>query len=412
MVASWGGNIITIPYANATNTNYVSGNGVAATNGNAFDLGNFTDNVFVNANSKDYILSSAGQYSIGGSSITLQGNGTTNGVVLDGTSNSSNGTYIRGYSSNSQGIRIDGISQDNYGTYINGNCSSQAAPDIELYATNGNIRFSGVPTNNTATQVLAASSSSSSLVWKEVSTFPSNVTAGNGLRNIDASTVALNNNGGQPLTDNIVLNGADNDAYVWITGYGNISNYPGVQIVGYNTSPSNSALNIQGNNAGTADDIFFSADNGKLRIVGLPDNNSATALLGKTSNGLAAWVSNPTPGTSSLSTNTAITPDFSTYIMDFTSNGTGTSSNELPLLSSVVNGFTVRIRRTDNNSSFTATIIPHTGSGDTITDIDNANVSAIGISSGTTDNYIEFTAFINGVNGYAGSTKWVVMNRH
>ena len=116
--------------------------------------------------------------------------------------------------------------------------------------------------------------------------------------------------------------------------------------------------------------------------------------------------------TSSLSTGTFITTNFNTYIMDFTSSGTGSSSNELPPLSSVMNGYTVRIRRIDNNSSFTATIIPATGSGDIITDMDNANISAIGISDGIANNYIEFTAFINGINGYAGATKWVIMNKH
>jgi len=44
--------------------------------------------------------------------------------------------------------------------------------------------------------------------------------------------------------------------------------------------------------------------------------------------------------------------------------------------------------------------------------MDNANISAIGISDGIANNYIEFTAFINGINGYAGATKWVIMNKH
>ena len=410
MVASWGGNLLTMPMPSnttTTSTTYTYGNGVVP-NGDAFDLGNFTDNVFVNANSKDYILSSAGQYSIDGSSITLQGNGTTNGVTLGGASTGSVGTVISGTSINSFGISMDGNSKDSYGTYISGTSSDGIKPDIEIYATNGNIRFSGVPTNNAATQVLAASASNSTLVWREISTIPGRVTAGNGLRNIGDSTVALAN-GGQ-LTDDIRWNGLDNDKSIYLYGYGNISNYSGVQIAGSNNSPSNPALYIQGNNAGTADDIIFTADNGKLRIAGLPNSNNAIALLGKTSNGLATWVSNPLTGTSSLSTNTAITMDFSTYIMDFTSSGSGTSNNRLPSLSSVPNGFTVRIRRTDNNSSFTASITPY--SGDIITDIDNTTVYSIGISSGTTNNYVELTAFKNGVNGYGGSTKWVVMNKH
>ena len=76
----------------------------------------------------------------------------------------------------------------------------------------------------------------------------------------------------------------------------------------------------------------------------------------------------------------------------------------------MMNGTTFKLRRVDN-ANYTVNIVsPNLNS---IQDIDNSFTTGLLLGGGgSTVQYIELVAFKNGVNGYSGTDKWVVMYKY
>ncbi len=167
---------------------------------------------------------------------------------------------------------------------------------IILTPTTVKIKTNSNPSTATTGQVLTLiDQNTGECDWADAGSGGNNnysLTAGNGLQKINDSTLAISdiNNGGSYLTQNISLSGGLNDNSIYLSGYGNLSGNEAMIIQGFNSSISDAATSVVGNNGGSGEDIEIIPNTGKLAIKNLNTDNTSTQVMGKDANGYSVWV--------------------------------------------------------------------------------------------------------------------------
>lgn len=239
--------------------------------------------------------------------------------------------------------------------------------------------------------------------------------------NLSADSLNLNSAGKINISSDNILNiGSGDSIYIQADNLLKLATNDSMGLNAYNylnLATNNVAITLGGDdtdlkiNTYGSSDIVFNVkgftDTSRI-IIKSPIKRTPTKLLGMLNDTLVTYEALPKQAIS-LGTNSTISPLPVTdiFIIDKPT-GSGTSTNNLPDINTVAHGTLFKIRRLDLNTNYTYNITAQ--ASQSIRDTDNSLNSYISLT-GTGTNYLEIMAIRSGVNGYAGSSMWVVLDK-